>query len=101
MPAPRSRSRRTIPAIGEARQSQVLQLYGPGAMVDLPGYAVVIGGLDYWNSKGSVPIDEPRLLQLVRAATGVGHIELRTPPKQADNLASGGGSIKALRFPHS
>jgi len=40
----KARSRRTIPAIGEARQSQVLQLYGPGAMVDLPGYAVVIGG---------------------------------------------------------
>ena len=66
MPSPRSRSRRNIRAIGEARQSQVLQLYGPGAMVDLPGYAVVIGGLDYWNTKGSVPVDEPRLLQLVR-----------------------------------
>jgi hypothetical protein len=103
MPSPTgrkpARSRRTIPAIGEARQSQVLQLYGPGAMVDLPGYAVVIGGLDYWNTKGSDPIDEPRLLKLVRAATGVGHIELRTPPKQADSQSSGGGSIKALRFP--
>ncbi len=99
MPAPRSRSRRTIPAIGEARQSQVLQLYGPGAMVDLPGYAVVIGGLDYWNTNGSEQVDEPRLLKLVRAATAVGHIELRTPPKQADSLTSGGGSIKALRFP--
>ena len=102
MPAPTGRQQarsRRIPPIGEARQSQVLQLYGPGAMVDLPGYAVVIGGLDYWNTKGSLPIDEPRLLQLVRAATGVGHIELRTPPKQADSVASGGGSIKALRFP--
>ena len=81
MPAPKSRSRRTIPEIGEARQSQVLQLYGPGAMVDLPGFAVVIGGLDYWNTRGSDVVDEPRLLQLVRAATGVGHVELRTPPR--------------------
>ena len=53
MPTPKSRSRRNIPPIGEVRQSQVQQLYGPGAMVDLPGYAVVIGGLDYWNTKGS------------------------------------------------
>ena len=99
MPAPRSRSRRSIPPIGEARQSQVLQLYGPGAMVDLPGYAVVIGGLDYWNTKGSLPIDEPRLLQLVRAATGVGHVELRTPPRAGETFTQPGGSIKALRFP--
>ncbi|MFN9694414.1 MAG: hypothetical protein ACK550_11585, partial [Synechococcaceae cyanobacterium] len=99
MPTPRSRSRRSIPPIGEARQSQVLQLYGPGAMVDLPGYAVVIGGLDYWNTKGSLPIDEPRLLQLVRAATGVGHVELRTPPRAGETFTQPGGSIKALRFP--
>ena len=46
MPTPKSRSRRSIPPIGEVRQSQVQQLYGPGAMVDLPGYTVVIGGLD-------------------------------------------------------
>ncbi|MFM8276265.1 MAG: hypothetical protein ACKN89_04600, partial [Cyanobium sp.] len=103
MPAPtgskKGRSRRGIPPIGEARQSQVLQLYGPGAMVDLPGYAVVIGGLDYWNTKGSQPIDEPRLLQLVRAATGVGHVELRTPPRAGETFTQAGGSIKALRFP--
>ena len=99
MPSPRSRSRRSIRPIGEARQSQVLQLYGPGAMVDLPGYAVVIGGLDYWNTKGSLPIDEPRLLQLVRAATGVGHVELRTPPRAGETFSQPGGSIKALRFP--
>ena len=99
MPAPKSRSRRSIPPIGEVRQSQVQQLYGPGAMVDLPGYAVVIGGLDYWNTKGSDVVDEPRLLQLVRAATGVGHIELRTPPRAAQAITKPGGSIKALRFP--
>ena len=104
MPAPKSRSRRSIPPIGETRQSQVLQLYGPGAMADfpglsatLPGYAVVIGGLDYWNNKGSVPIDEPRLLQLVRAATGVAHVELRTPPRAAETFTQPGGSMVESR----
>ena len=59
----------------------------------------VIGGLDDWNTKGCDPVDEPRLLQLVRAATGVGHIELRTPPRAAQTKTQPDGSIKALRFP--
>jgi hypothetical protein len=99
VPTPKSRSRRSIPPIGEVRQCQVQQLYGPGVMVDLPGYAVVIGGLDDWNTKGRDPVDEPRLLQLVRAATGVGHFELRTPPRAAQTKTQPDGSIKALRFP--
>jgi hypothetical protein len=95
----RTSSRRKLPAIGEARQSQVLQLFGPGSMVDLPDYSVLIGGLDYWNTRGCTTIDEPRLLQLVRAATGVSHVELRTPPSGAEGANHSGGSIKALRFP--
>ncbi|MFM9048055.1 MAG: DrmB family protein [Cyanobium sp.] len=95
----RTRSSRKLPAIGEARQSQVLQLFGPGSMVDLPDYSVLIGGLDYWNTRGCTTIDEPRLLQLVRAATGVPHVELRTPPSGAEGANHSGGSIKALRFP--
>ncbi len=99
MAPPRSRSRRKLPSIGEARQSQVLQLFGPGSMVDLPNHSVLIGGLDYWNDSGSATIDEPRLLQLVRAATGVPHVELRTPPRGEDGPNGSNGSIKALRFP--
>ena len=49
--SPASRRKPPPPALGEARQSQVLQLYGPGAMVDLPDYAVLIGGLLRSGSK--------------------------------------------------
>ena len=94
-----SKKKQAPPALGEARQSQVLQLYGPGAMVDLPDYAVLIGGLDFWNERGCDPIHEPRLLQLVRQATGAAKVDLRTPPKVVDQLKNTGGSIKALRFP--
>lgn len=96
---PARRAKPQPPALGEARQSQVLQLFGPGAMVDLPDYAVLIGGLDFWNERGCDPIHEPRLEQLVRQATGAARVELRTPPKEVDPVRKISGSIKALRFP--
>jgi hypothetical protein len=96
---PSTRRKPAPPALGEARQSQVLQLYGPGAMVDLPDYAVLIGGLDFWNDRGCDPIHEPRLLRLARQATGAARVDLRTPPKEVDPLRNISGSIKALRFP--
>ena len=94
-----NRRKQAPPPLGEARQSQVLQMYGPGAMVDLPDYAVLIGGLDFWNDRGCDPIHEPRLLRLAQQATGAARVELRTPPKEVDPLKNISGSIKSLRFP--
>jgi hypothetical protein len=68
-------------------------------MVDLPDYSLLIGGLDFWNDRGCDQIHEPRLLQLVRQATGGARVDLRTPPKEVDPLKKVSGSIKALRFP--
>jgi hypothetical protein len=96
---PSNRRKAAPPPLGEARQSQVLQLYGPGAMVDLPDYSLLIGGLDFWNDRGCDLIHEPRLLTLVRQATGAARVDLRTPPKEVDPLKNISGSIKALRFP--
>ncbi|MBW4530419.1 MAG: DUF1998 domain-containing protein [Aphanothece saxicola GSE-SYN-MK-01-06B] len=96
---PSTRRKPAPPPLGEARQSQVLQLYGPGAMVDLPDYSVLIGGLDYWNDRGCDEIHEPRLLRLARQATGAARVDLRTPPKEVDPIKKISGSIKALRFP--
>jgi hypothetical protein len=96
---PTSRRKQPPPALGEVRQSQVLQLYGPGAMVDLPDYPVLIGGLDFWNNRGCDAVHEPRLEKLVRQATGAARVVLRTPPKEVDALRKISGSIKALRFP--
>ncbi|MFM8275652.1 MAG: hypothetical protein ACKN89_01475, partial [Cyanobium sp.] len=96
---PANRRKAAPPPLGEARQSQVLQLYGPGAMADLPDYSLLIGGLDFWNDRGCDLIHEPRLLKLVRQATGAARVDLRTPPKEVDPLKNISGSIKALRFP--
>ena len=35
---------------GRLRQSQVITTFGPGALVDLPNYSVLIGGLEQWSS---------------------------------------------------
>ena len=92
-------SHRRKPPLGEATHTQILNMYGPGAMVDLPDHAVLIGGLDFWNDRGCEHIHEPRLLQLVRQATGSARIDLKTPPKEVDPLKNISGSLKALRFP--
>ena len=50
-------------ADGQIRQSQMISMYGPGAMVDLVDRAVVIGGLEHWSygSDGFQSLDDPRL----------------------------------------
>ena len=32
------------------RQSQLVTTYGPGAMIDLPDYSVIVSGLEDWGS---------------------------------------------------
>lgn len=50
------------------RMSQVVGVFGPGAMLDLPERSVVVGGLERWDTH--VPgafrtIEEPRLARLL------------------------------------
>ena len=45
---------------GEIRQSQLITTFGPGSMVDLPNYSVLVSGLEFW-SLGGETISEPRL----------------------------------------
>ena len=53
-----------MPAHGKLRQNQVITTYGPGALIDLPRDAAIVGGLDDW------PLDreeiiEPRLTRRI------------------------------------
>ncbi len=41
--------KRTKKPHGQLRQSQVVSTFGPGSLVDLPNYSVLIGGLDSWS----------------------------------------------------
>lgn len=73
----------------EVRLSQLVGLFGPGAMVDLPDRSVIIGGLERWEMRegGWKVIDEPRLqlklqalLQQRQEIQPEHTLTLRTPP---------------------
>ena len=94
--------------VGSARPSSLLYTYGPGAVMDLPGFAIMPAGLDdwepIWKRRGSIPtIIEPRLLNVVRLHLGPQVDALRPfpwQPKQGQNVTEGSDlGIPARVFP--
>ena len=83
---------------GEIRQSQLVTTFGPGSMVDLPDYSVLIAGLDAWTAGGE-PISEPRLSRKLAAVLGVPSVDLRTPPPADDDPTAPPRGIVAFQFP--
>ncbi len=55
--------------VGAVRPSQLLHTYGVGALVDLPNFCVIVGGLQAWDQP-TEEIVEPRLLAAVQAQLG-------------------------------
>jgi hypothetical protein len=73
--------------VGSARPSSLLYTYGPGSIMDLPGFSVMPAGLDdwepIWKRREYVPtIVEPRLLNVVRLHLGPQVDALRPFPWQ-------------------
>lgn len=86
-------------APGEIRQSQMITTFGPGSLVDLPKYSVIIAGLD--KVFVELPIEEPRLLDKVRRTPGLEHVKkLMYPPRQVDEYGSDRAGINAFEFPY-
>ncbi len=78
--------------VGSARPSSLLYTYGPGAIMDLPGFSVMPAGLDDWDRiwarREHVPmIVEPRLLRVVRMHLGDQVDSLRPFPWQPKRAA--------------
>ena len=67
------------------RQSQLITTYGPGAMVDLPDYSVIVSGLQDWSHLRREKVDEPRLVAKLRRLLEVPSLELWTPPRHEEN----------------
>lgn len=63
----------------QIRQSQLVTTFGPGAMLDLPKQAVLIGGLEFW-SEPRREISEERLLAKLRLQLDVPNLKLCAPP---------------------
>lgn len=94
----------------KVRLSQIVGVYGPGAMLDLPDRSVLVQGLDQWEMFGTGTfrlIEEQRLSRLLhqRLADTDGRLvgdrppEFRTPPIDANDPKRPSPGIKATVFP--
>lgn len=90
---------------GQIRRSQVVTTFGPGAMVDLLGDAVLIGGLDYWLYDKKTVIQEPRLRDhLAERLKKLGVMlsfdaAFREPPLPDDKAPTRNVGVLTLEFP--
>jgi hypothetical protein len=84
---------------GQIRQSQVVTTFGPGAMVDLPDHAVIIGGLDHWTGYNERPITEERLAAKVKALLKLDSVRFYAPPPEKDDPTASPTGITAWLFP--
>jgi hypothetical protein len=82
----------------QIRQSQIITTFGPGAMVDLPRYAVVIGGLEHWKNRGP-EIFEERLVDKIKQALDLSAVRLYAPPPASTDPAAPMSGITAWLFP--
>lgn len=95
----------------KVRLSQVVGVYGPGAMLDLPDRSVLVMGLDKWEMSGVgtfQTIEEPRLARLLHQRlsddedgrlSGDRPPEFRTPPIDPGDPAKIPRGIQATVFP--
>ncbi len=93
------KAKKRIPPTGELRQSQVVNTFGPGAMVDLPDHAVLISGLEHWQGERK-RIFEDRLETRVCAELGLEEVALYAPPVDDGDLTTSTRSgMTAFQFP--
>jgi hypothetical protein len=85
-------------AQGEVRRSQLLTTYGPGSMVDLPNYSVLVSGLEHWHGPKEA-VHEPRLQAKVAELLGVPDIKLYRPPVDEEAPTGVVTGVTAWQFP--
>ncbi len=87
-------------AHGQIRRSQAVTTWGPGALLDLPRYAVIVGGLDTWPKVSDLePIVEPRLVRKLQTMTDVAMPRLYAPPADSNDPREKRKGIGVWRFP--
>ncbi len=85
--------------VGDIRMSQVLTTYGPGALIDFPRDAAIMGGVNHWPKKERTEVVEPRLQLKLAKALGVPTLRLIRPPAADVMPWERGPRVKAFRFP--
>jgi hypothetical protein len=87
-------------AHGQVRRSQIITTWGPGALLDLPRHAVIVGGLETWPKVGELDeIGESRLSRKLQLMTGIPAPKLYAPPASPDNPWESSRGIGVWRFP--
>ncbi len=73
---------------GQIRRGQIINVFGPGALMDLPHHAAIVGGLDTWNWGGDDrrrKISEPRLLSKVEDVLERPGLSMSEPPSDSQD----------------
>ena len=83
---------------GQLRQSAVLRGSGPGAMVDMPDYAVIVGGLEFWSGEKK-QLFEPRLVAKITQLLNLPDVKLFTPPAASNDSNAPRSGIDVFRVP--
>jgi len=85
---------------GQLRRSQVITTWGPGSLLDLPNYAVIVGGLDTWPKTADLDeIHEPRLARKLFEMTHIQAPRLFAPPADSTDPRATRQGIGVWRFP--
>ena len=86
----------------QLRRSQLVTTFGPGCMIDLPDTSVIVAGLDHWRYDTSrIPvIEEPRLVEKLRAFLDRDTVTLRTPPPAPEHPSEPRTDVTAWEFPN-
>src|SRR6266480_4570750 len=83
---------------GQLRQSQVVTTFGPGALVDLPNYAAIVGGLEFWQGADR-QIFEERLIGKLQVILNVPDLKLYAPPVDSGEPNAPKTGIAVWMFP--
>src|SRR5450432_4603732 len=87
---------------GQIRRGQVINVFGPGALMDLPHHAAIVGGLDTWDWGGDDrkrKIIEPRLLSKIEAALERQGLATWEPPADSQDPDAPPSGVVVYRFP--
>ena len=87
-------------AHGKIRCGQIINTYGPGALIDLPKHSAIVGGLDTWPKTSDLDeIVELRLTAKIQSMTGVTNPQLYAPPPDSSDPSEKTKGIGVWRFP--
>ncbi|MGH8542081.1 MAG: DrmB family protein [Gammaproteobacteria bacterium] len=87
-------------AHGQVRRSQIITTWGPGALLDLPRHAVIMGGLETWPRTSDLEeIPEPRLAHKLETMTRVIAPRLYAPPPDSNDPRESKKGIGVYQFP--